>query len=36
MEFVGSAVRFSLGPDTTDAEVDAARDAVGRVLARVR
>ena len=35
MGFVGSAVRFSLGPDTTDAEVDTATDSVARVLARV-
>lgn len=35
MGFAGSAVRFSLDADTTDAEVDAAAAAVARVLARV-
>ena len=36
MGFPGSAVRFSLGPRTTDAEVDAAAAAVARILARVQ
>lgn len=35
MGFRGNAVRFSLGANTTDAEVDAAADAVGRILARM-
>ncbi len=35
MGFPGSAVRFSLGPSTTDVEVDATAAAVARVLARV-
>ena len=36
MGFPGSAVRFSLGPTTTAAEVESGAAAVGRVLARVR
>lgn len=35
MGFSGSAVRFSLGAGTTEAEVDIAAAAVGRVLQRV-
>lgn len=35
MGFEGSAVRFSLGHDTTPEQVDAAADAVARVLARI-
>lgn len=36
MGFHGSAVRFSLGPETTDAEVDEALAALTRVLERTR
>jgi cysteine desulfurase len=36
MGFAGSAVRFSLDADTSDADVDAAAAAVARVLARMR
>lgn len=35
MGFTGSAVRFSLGPATTDEEVDAVAASVARVLARI-
>ena len=33
---VQSAIRFSLGPDTTDDDIDRTVDAVGRVVARLR
>lgn len=36
MGFPGSAVRFSLGPTTTAAEVERVVEAVGQVLGRVR
>lgn len=36
MGFGGGGVRFSLGPTTTDEEVERAIGAVGRVLGRVR
>ena len=33
---VQSAIRFSLGPETTDDDIDRTIDAVGRVVARLR
>ena len=34
-ELAGSAVRFSLGHETTEAEIDHAGDVVGRIMARL-
>jgi cysteine desulfurase len=35
-EFAGAAVRFSLGRETTEKEIDCAGSVIGRVINRVR